>query len=74
MYRSRVDRRQLLKVDHPQKVFDLTEELLRRRYSDADIALVLGGNFRRLLEAAWQEQAAEQPRDDVEGDRHESAD
>lgn len=39
--------------DHPRKVFDLTEELIRRGYSDPDIKLVLGGNFRRLLGATW---------------------
>lgn len=39
--------------DHPLKVFDLTEELIRRRYSDANIKRVLGGNFRRLLGATW---------------------
>jgi membrane dipeptidase len=40
--------------DHPQKIFDLTEELIRRGYSDANIRLVLGGNFRRLLGATWE--------------------
>ncbi len=40
--------------DHPQKIFDLTEELIRRGYSDANIRLVLGGNFRRLLGAIWE--------------------
>lgn len=39
--------------DHPRKMFDLTEELIRRRYSDANIAAVLGGNFQRLLTATW---------------------
>lgn len=39
--------------DHPRKVFDLTEELIRRGYSDGNIKLVLGGNFRRLLGATW---------------------
>jgi membrane dipeptidase len=39
--------------DHPQKFFDLTEELIRRGYSDANIRLVLGGNFRRLLGETW---------------------
>jgi len=39
--------------DHPRKIYDLTEELVRRRHSDADIALILGGNFRRLLGAVW---------------------
>ncbi|MGY4397573.1 membrane dipeptidase [Sphingomonas sp. UYAg733] len=40
--------------DHPMKMFDLTEELIRRGWSDANIALVLGGNFRRLLGAVWK--------------------
>jgi membrane dipeptidase len=39
--------------DHPLKMFDLTEELIRRRYSDANILAVLGGNFQRLLTATW---------------------
>lgn len=39
--------------DHPRKIFDLTEELIRRGHADADIALVLGGNFRRLLGETW---------------------
>lgn len=39
--------------DHPLKMFDLTEELIRRRYSDANIEAVLGGNFQRLLTATW---------------------
>jgi membrane dipeptidase len=39
--------------NHPRKMFDLTEALLRRGYSDANIQAVLGGNFRRLLGNAW---------------------
>ncbi|MEG3089240.1 dipeptidase [Sphingomonas sp. PB4P5] len=39
--------------DHPRKMYDLTEELIRRRYSDANIKAVLGGNFQRLLTATW---------------------
>ncbi|WP_284734491.1 dipeptidase [Sphingosinicella terrae] len=39
--------------DHPRKVYDLTEELIRRGHSDDNIALVLGGNFRRLLGTVW---------------------
>ena len=35
--------------DHPKKVFDLTEALIRRGYGDSNIESVLGGNFRRLL-------------------------
>lgn len=39
--------------DHPLKFYDLTEELIRRRYSDDNIRLILGGNFRRLLGSTW---------------------
>lgn len=39
--------------DHPLKVFDLTEELIRRDYSNDNIRAVLGGNFRRLLAQIW---------------------
>ena len=39
--------------DHPKKTFDLTEALIRRGYSDANIEAVLGGNFRRLLGSTW---------------------
>lgn len=39
--------------DHPMKMFDLTEELIRRNYSDANITAILGGNFRRLLGDTW---------------------
>jgi membrane dipeptidase len=40
-------------VDHPQRIFDLTEGLIRRRYSDEEILLVLGGNFQRVLGEIW---------------------
>jgi membrane dipeptidase len=39
--------------DDPMKMFSLTEELIRRNYSDANIRAVLGGNFLRLLTAVW---------------------
>jgi len=39
--------------DHPKKVFDLTEALIRRGYGDSNIESVLGGNFRRLLGTLW---------------------
>jgi membrane dipeptidase len=39
--------------DHPRKIYDLTEELIRRGHADADIESILGGNFRRLLGAIW---------------------
>lgn len=40
--------------DNPLKFYALTDELIRRGWKDPDIALVLGGNFRRLLGAVWQ--------------------
>ncbi|MDY6945520.1 MAG: membrane dipeptidase [Pseudomonadota bacterium] len=40
--------------DHPQKVFDLSEALFRRGYSEANVIAVLGGNFRRLLGGTWK--------------------
>ncbi len=40
-------------VDHPKRVFDLTEALIRRGYSDNDIRGVLGGNFARVLKTIW---------------------
>jgi membrane dipeptidase len=43
--------------DHPKKIYDLTAALLRRGFSDSDIELVLGGNFRRLLDVAWTPRA-----------------
>lgn len=50
-FRERID---IAGFDHPRKVFDLTEALLRRGYGDADIVGVLGGNFRRLLKNVWE--------------------
>jgi len=41
--------------DHPRKVYDLTAALIRRKYGDSDIQLILGGNFRRLLAQTWKE-------------------
>ncbi|KRB82239.1 dipeptidase [Sphingomonas sp. Root710] len=49
-FRERID---IDGFDHPRKVFDLTEELIRRGYSNDNIRAVLGGNFRRLLGQAW---------------------
>lgn len=39
--------------DHPRRIFDLAEELLRRNYSAENIKAILGGNFQRLLTATW---------------------
>ena len=40
-------------LNHPKRMFDLTEGLIRRKYSDADIAGILGGNFERVLSQIW---------------------
>jgi len=40
-------------LNHPKRTYDLTEGLIRRGYSDADITLILGGNFQRALTKIW---------------------
>jgi membrane dipeptidase len=40
-------------LDHPKRTFDLTDGLIRRSYSDADIRAILGGNAIRVLGAIW---------------------
>jgi membrane dipeptidase len=40
-------------LDHPKRMYDLTEGLIRRKYSDAEISGILGGNFQRVLNVAW---------------------
>ncbi|GFE84660.1 hypothetical protein GCM10011487_66600 [Steroidobacter agaridevorans] len=39
--------------DDPLRFYNLTEVLIRRGYSDANIEAILGGNFRRLLGQVW---------------------
>jgi membrane dipeptidase len=43
-------------LDHPKRMFDLTEGLIRRKYSDTEIEGVLGGNFKRVLGQIWSPQ------------------
>lgn len=40
-------------LDHPKRVFDLTEGLIGRKYTDQQIELILGGNFKRVLAQIW---------------------
>jgi len=50
-FRDRID---IEGIDHPQRMFDLTEALIRRRYADNDIKGILGGNFARVLAEIWE--------------------
>ena len=40
-------------IDYAKKIYDLTEGLVRRKYSNSNIELILGGNFERALAEAW---------------------
>ncbi|MCA1625371.1 MAG: dipeptidase [Acidobacteria bacterium] len=40
-------------LNHPKRMYDLTEGLIRRKYSDDDIRGILGGNFARVLKQIW---------------------
>ena len=41
-------------MNHPLRLFDLTEELIKRRHSDETIRLILGGAFIRALSETWR--------------------
>jgi membrane dipeptidase len=45
-FREKID---IEDLNHPKRMFDLTEGLVRRKYSVADIEGILGGNFERVL-------------------------
>ncbi|MGB6946815.1 MAG: membrane dipeptidase [Bryobacteraceae bacterium] len=45
-------------IDYSQKIFDLTDGLIRRKYSAENIGLILGGNFQRALAAIWLPESA----------------
>jgi len=49
-FRERLD---VERLDHPRRMYDLAEGLVRRGYSDRDIELILGGNFARVLKELW---------------------
>jgi membrane dipeptidase len=56
LYKSSYGFREKLDTDgagHYKRMFDLTDGLIHRGYSDRDIELILGGNFRRVLEQIW---------------------
>src|SRR5271169_1620519 len=39
--------------NYAKRPFDLAEGLIRRKYSDANIEAILGGNFQRVLKEIW---------------------
>jgi membrane dipeptidase len=49
-FREKID---IERLDHPKRMFDLTEGLIRRKYSDTNIQGILGGNFKRVLSEIW---------------------
>lgn len=49
-FRDRID---IEGLDHPKRMFDLTEGLVRRGYGDDEIEAILGGNFIRVLSEIW---------------------
>jgi membrane dipeptidase len=58
-FREKID---IQGLNHPKRMFDLTEGLIRRKYTDADIEGILGGNFKRVLSEIWTVAPAETPK------------
>jgi membrane dipeptidase len=50
-FRETID---IIGLDHPKRMYDLTEALIRRGYSDENIELLIGGNFARMLAETWK--------------------
>ena len=53
-FRDKID---IERIDHPKRMFDLTEGLIRRKYGDKAIEGILGENFKRVLSQVWGPQA-----------------
>jgi membrane dipeptidase len=49
-FRDKID---IDEVAHPKRMFDLTEGLIRRGYTDDHIRGILGANFARVLSEIW---------------------
>lgn len=47
------DKLDIDEVAHPLRMYDLVEGLIRRKYSDSEIAGIIGGNFKRVLSEVW---------------------
>jgi membrane dipeptidase len=55
-YKGSYGFREKIDVDgynYAKRPFDLAEGLIRRKYSDANIEAILGGNFQRVLKEIW---------------------
>ncbi|MGQ0538497.1 MAG: dipeptidase, partial [Gemmatimonadaceae bacterium] len=50
-FRDKID---IAGIDHPKRMYDITEGLIRRKYTDEQIRGVLGGNFKRALGEIWR--------------------
>jgi len=48
-------------LNHPRRIYELTDGLLRRGYTNAHLALMLGGNFERTLRQIWTSPAGSNP-------------
>lgn len=40
-------------LDHNRRIYDITEQLVRKGYKDRDIGLIIGGNWLRVLPKIW---------------------
>jgi membrane dipeptidase len=49
-FREKID---IAEIAHPKRIYDLTEGLIRRKYTNVQIEGILGGNFRRVLGQIW---------------------
>lgn len=50
----RVHKREAVEhLDHPKRIYDLTDGLIRRTFTDEHIRLILGENWRRVLTEIW---------------------
>jgi len=50
-FREKID---IDEIAHPQRMFDVTDGLIRRGYTDDHIRGILGGNFQRVLGEIWE--------------------
>lgn len=49
-FRDKID---IDEIAHPKRMFDVTDGLIRRGYTDEHIRGILGGNFQRVLGEIW---------------------